>query len=57
MVRIARDVLFTVLVLAFGAADVWGQATAEIKGVVADQSGAVLPGVAVWFQVKMVVTC
>ena len=47
MVRIARDVLFTVLVLAFGAADVWGQATAEIKGVVADQSGAVLPGVAV----------
>ena len=33
------------LMLIFGCAVVWGQATAQISGTVRDQSGAVLPGV------------
>ena len=35
------------LVCAFSTADIWAQATAQISGVVRDQSGAVLPGVEV----------
>src|SRR6476659_3910666 len=43
-----RQCLFAVLViLSFGTAMVWAQATAQISGTVKDQTGAVLPGVEV----------
>src|SRR5690348_2621776 len=43
--RIFTTVGNALLVLLFGCAVVWGQATAQISGTVRDQSGAVLPGV------------
>ncbi len=45
MKRIVFSVWSGFLVLTFGCATVWAQATAQISGTAKDQSGAVLPGV------------
>jgi hypothetical protein len=45
MKRPAYLLLFALLLLLFSYGLVWAQATAQISGIVRDQSGAVLPGV------------
>src|SRR5438876_2975324 len=47
MRRILSALFTGVLILTILCGDVWSQATAQISGVVRDQSGAVLPGVGV----------
>jgi len=42
-----RCVLFALICFLIGSAEIWAQATAEISGIVSDQSGAVLPGVVI----------
>jgi hypothetical protein len=45
--RPAKVFLEVSVILVFGCAMVWAQATAQISGTIADQTGAVLPGVEV----------
>ena len=44
MKRISRVLLIVLLGIAMYSEDLWAQATAQISGIVQDQSGAVLPG-------------
>jgi hypothetical protein len=45
--RLAIGVKVALVTVLLAAANVWGQATAQVIGTVADSSGAVLPGVTV----------
>ena len=47
MKRVLTTIFIGLLACAMTCLDVWAQATAQISGVVRDQSGAVLPGVQV----------
>ena len=47
MTRVARAFSIVALIVLFGTAPAWAQATAELNGRVTDSSGAVLPGVTV----------
>src|SRR5262245_22734519 len=41
---VAKILLLGVMALVIGSSSVWAQGTAQISGIVRDQSGAVLPG-------------